>query len=122
MLKTILVKQLIGDGERLVAALESRRLPMDAAFWYHIPDLLRWRLFIATPLVESSGPRAAYVIIQETLTALQPHSLSLSDVSVLSPQESAFQRIRLEMERSGLWTTSRDQGDVVFEDAYVYRL
>lgn len=122
MYKTILVKEAIVDGDRLLEALETRGFPVVAAFWYHLPDLVRWRLFIVSPLVHDKGPRAAYEIIQQTLAGMQPHSISPGDITVLSPQEDAFQRLRAEMEWGGLWTTSRSRNDVVFEDAYVYRL
>ena len=47
-------------GRRIIAALMTRGIPVNVAFWAHIPEISEWQLFIATPLVDSKGPKSAY--------------------------------------------------------------
>ncbi len=99
MFKRVLVKQLISEGEELLRTLEQSGFPMTSAYWLHLPeDPPRWRLIIATPLVNSEGPLAAYRRIQEALPGTEQRLLSLTDVSAVSPDQRRFHDILNELQ------------------------
>jgi len=114
---------LVSEGEELLRTLEQSGFPITSAFWLHLPeDPPRWRLIIATPLVNSEGPLAAYRRIQEALPGPERGLLSLIDVSVVSPDQRRLHEILNELQGGQLWSTTRSTSDVVSEDAFVYRL
>lgn len=122
MYKTILVKTLVEEGERLVQRLEARRLHIVAALWHHFDD--RWRLVLVSPMVEREGPLRMYTRIEEALTQMEPTELSLSDISVMRPNGYEFKELRSTVERSMPVAAARGKStprDITFEDAYIYR-
>lgn len=115
---------MVEEGEMLVQALEKQRFPIAAAFWYYAPERMTWRLFIATGAIDRRGPIHAYTRIQRALKEMGGVSLSLDDISVVSPSSRQFDELRLKMEgmpRVAPHATPRPPKEVVFEDAYVYR-
>jgi len=125
MYKTILVKDLVQEGENLINRLEARRFQIAAAFWHYIEDLMRWRLVIVfSTLIEREGPLRAYMRIQEILEEMDAKALSVSDISVMGLNGSAFRELRSEIERSGRVTSHRPMStsrDIWFHDVYIYR-
>jgi hypothetical protein len=125
MYKTILVKELVQEGEELIKRLESRRFQIAAAFWYYFEDLMRWRLVIVfSSLVDREGPLRAYMHIQEALGQMEAKELLVSDISVMRPSGYEFEELRSAVERSGRAAGRRPMStprDIVFERAYVYR-
>ncbi|MBZ5516271.1 MAG: hypothetical protein LAN62_15750 [Acidobacteriia bacterium] len=121
MYKTILVKSLVEEGETLVRTLERQRFPLVAAFWYYDPDRMTWRLFIATRTLDRHGPLHAYKRIQRALAEMGDVSLSLDDISVVSPSGQQFNELRRQVEGIAPASPVRSPKEVVFEDVYVYR-
>ncbi len=128
MLKTKLVKESVEDGERLVAMLEEQSFPITAALWFYFQEEMLWRFFLVSPAVESEGPLRTYMRIMEALDRLRGYvRLSVSDISVISPNWAQFQDLRRQIEdmrRMGHIRSSGQSGclpGVDFEDAYVYR-
>lgn len=54
-------------GERIIRSLARAGIGVNVAFWAHTPEISEWQLFIATPLVNSKGERAAYEEVLRTL-------------------------------------------------------
>jgi hypothetical protein len=101
MYKTLLVEELVKEGEALIERLEGRRLQIAAALWHYIEDLDRWRLIVVfSSLVDREGPLRAYTRIQEVLTEMNPKELSLSDISVMGVNDYAFRELRSQVEQS----------------------
>jgi len=124
MYKTTLVKGLIAEGESLVRALEKRRFPLAAAFWYYPRERMTWRLYVVTSAVERQGTANVYKRIQDALAGIHAESLLLDDISVISPSSSQFNELRLEF--SGMTRLPRHsmpipEKDVLTEDAYICR-
>ncbi len=67
MATTVLVDRDLEIGRRILAALAMARIPVSIAFWAHVPQIGEWQLFIATPLVDAKGHKAAYDQILRTL-------------------------------------------------------
>src|SRR5579872_3797841 len=96
MYKTILVKEIIEEGSRLLERLKRNNFHLTAALWYSVPDSSQqWVLVIVSPVVDQVGPLAAYGRLQRLLGGLQPPSrLSLSDISLISPLSQEYQNLR----------------------------
>ncbi|GAG05740.1 unnamed protein product, partial [marine sediment metagenome] len=84
--KTVLVEKAIEDGKKLIEALDKADFQVEAAMWFYLPDSDEWRLFIASPFVETNGPTEAYGFIQPVLANLKLSEISLRNISVLSPK------------------------------------
>ena len=101
MYKTLLVEELVKEGETLINELEKHRLQIAAALWHYIDDLDRWRLIIVfSSLVDREGPLRAYTRIQEVLTEMNPKELLLSDISVMGVNDYAFRDLRSQVGQS----------------------
>ncbi len=126
MVGTTLVKEWIEAGKRLTEALDKAKLQVVASLWFYDPDSDGWRLIIASPLVDQEGPLEAYRAIQKVLGALDQKDLSLSDISVVSPNHDLVKLLRNAIH------TGKDISEIRFarnrindqfiEDSYIYRL
>lgn len=54
-------------GRKIIVALAQGNIPISVAFWAYVPQIDEWQFFIATPLVDSKGPKAAYEQVLRTL-------------------------------------------------------
>ena len=120
MYQKVLLEDLKEDGRLLVEALERNRFPITAAVWHDYPEA-QWRLVIVSTAVDSIGPMAAYSRVQRALQSVEPSELTLSDISLLSPRSQEFQNLRSLVSAPGRHGPGRTR-EVVFEDAYVYRM
>jgi len=99
MYKTLLVEELVKEGEALIKEIEKRRLQIAAAFWSYFEDVDRWRLILVfSSLVDREGPLRTYMRIQEALAEVKPRELSLSDISVMRLNGYEFRGFRSRME------------------------
>lgn len=124
MYKTILVKELVEDGEKLLQELDRRHFPITAAFWYDSPERDAWNLYIVSEAAHEPGPLEAYMRIQQGMAGLNLASLSMDDIVVLSPQRSAFRDLRRTIEGVSQMSASGERvilEGVPLQDAYVYR-
>ena len=116
MLKKILVKELVDEGQRLLEALARNRFNVKAALWHYFPEATEWRLVIVSPAV-GRGPLAAYTRVQSVLASTKPSYL-------MSPQSPEFRELLGEVAMGGQLGVGPATGPtsrVVFEDDYVYR-
>jgi len=67
MATATLVNSDIDVGRRIVAALTRAAIPVTVYLWAFIPQLQEWQFIIATPLVDSKGPLAAYGEVNSAL-------------------------------------------------------
>jgi hypothetical protein len=67
MATAALVDKDLDIGREILRALATGRIEVNVAFWAYVPQSSEWELFIATPLVDTKGPKAAY---EEVLNAL----------------------------------------------------
>lgn len=124
MYKTVLVKELLEDGERLLQELDRQRFPIVAALWYYVPERMNWKLIIVSEAANAPGPLEAYMRIQTAMSRLKSLEISLDDVLVMGPRTRDFQDLRRTIEgvtRVALSGEHVNLEGVVFEDAYVYR-
>jgi hypothetical protein len=55
-----LVERQIEDGQKLIKQLVQSGFPVAAAFWVNGTEASRWNLYIASPVVDEEGGKAAY--------------------------------------------------------------
>jgi len=60
MATAALVDKDLEVGRRVLNELTKAHIPINVAFWAYVPQISEWQLFIATPLVDSHGPKSAY--------------------------------------------------------------
>ncbi len=125
--KAILVDPDIQAGEQLLKELDQSTLDVRAAFWFYSSDSNEWHLVIASPLLESKGPKEAYGRIQSQLDVLKDgHQLSLQDISLVSPDDKLVKLLRSVVKTkagiSHIRFTHNVVNGVLIEDAHIYRL
>jgi hypothetical protein len=121
--KTVLVKQMIEDGAKLLQRLDERGVPVRAAAWFDDPEKMAWKLVIVTSLASSPGPLEAYMQIQHAMNGLNLN-IALDDIVVMSPNSRKFEDFKRSMEgvAKGALLHPKDSSEgVAFDDAYVYR-
>jgi len=67
MATATLVNNHIEIGRRIVAALTRASIPVTVYLWAFIPQLQEWQFMVATPLVDTRGPLAAYGEVNKAL-------------------------------------------------------
>jgi hypothetical protein len=124
MYKKILVSDLIVEGQQLIAALKRNRFPIAGALWSYFPEAMEWRLVIASPATDSSGPLAAYTRVQRVLASTHPAQLTLSDIVLVSPLSHDYETLRSTVSAGGQFGIGPAAAikNLVFEDAYVYQV
>jgi hypothetical protein len=55
-------------GRRIVESLVRAAVPVTLSSWIYFPELSEWHFFIATPLVDTKGPRNAYDQVLKVMT------------------------------------------------------
>ncbi len=127
--QTILVAPDVEGGKELLKALDEATLDIRAALWLYMPETSKWRLIVASPLVDQLGPKETYRRIQSVLTG--PGSLpniSLMDISVEGPDSKLIKLLRFLIHTSPDSTTPRAYAqnttvnNVFFEAMVIYRM
>jgi hypothetical protein len=133
MVETSLVEIDIQSGRALLDKLRKSdskfsdpHFLVRSAFWLFRPEALSWRLFIATPLVDQRGPASAYTDVQGVLRSLPKPSISMQDISVVSPNDKLVKVMKkaahIPAGENGVRLARTRVDDTYIEDAYVYRL
>lgn len=123
MYKTILVKQMIEDGAKLLHRLDERGVPVRAAAWFDDPEKVAWKLVIVSSVASNPGPLEAYMQIQHAMNGLNLN-IALDDIVVMSPSSRKFEDFKRTMEGAAKGELLHPKGPsegVAFDDAYVYR-
>ena len=86
--RTVLVRCDVAAGIRLADGLESLKVPVSACLWCSLARAKRWRLMIATPLVDEKGIRNAYLRIHKAVAKLTPpNDIGWLDITAISPKD-----------------------------------
>ena len=122
------------EGRRLLEELDSAGFDFSAAFWFWVPDISKWRLIIATPLIEKEGPIKAWEKLRQTWKKLRqswqgtqtPLKLSLDDVWLTTPTDSLIQLLR-NFAKTGpgihdIDFTENVVNGVLIDAAHIYRI
>jgi hypothetical protein len=123
MYKTILVKQMIEDGAKLLKKLDDLNIDVRAAAWFDDPEKMAWKLVIVSSAANNPGPLEAYMQIQRAMNGLGLN-IALDDVVVMSPNSRKFEDFRRTLEgvAKGAFLNPKGSSEgVALDDAYVYR-
>ncbi|MHB8118753.1 MAG: hypothetical protein ACYDHX_08510 [Methanothrix sp.] len=121
MVKTALVDKYINDGRMLISALDKDGFLIDTAMWFYSEELDEWQLMIATPLVDQVGLRETLRRAQSIIRELTSISLSLSDISLLSPHSNLINAIKSTVRRSkDVILKGTVANGILVNDAYIY--
>lgn len=126
MVKKQLVAMKVAEGKRLVEALDESDFPVNSALWF-LSETEVWRLLLASPVVDSEGPRAAYEGLQDFLNRSSPkYEIALDEVTLLSPRDALIGLLRgAVVTGSGVSEvrfTENSINNVFIEDALIYRI
>ncbi len=128
LVKDALSPEMIEAGKSLVELLDRERFPVTAAMWLFVPDSNQWRLLLASPKIQSEGPKKAYEEVLRALSTLPkgPQSLSLKDITVVESDNPLVGLLRSAIRTgtaiSGIRFSRNTINGHFIEDAYIYRL
>jgi hypothetical protein len=117
MVETILVEQLIRDGETFLRELDRQNFPVEAMFWINTDGY--FRLIIGSKFVAQEGTRAGYRRLSEIYATLDLLGLALEDITLLDPQTKPFLSLRSAAGHSS--RLSSGSSWIQYSDAVVYR-
>lgn len=122
--QSTLVGNQIDDGRRFVERFAADGNPVRAAFWVKTAEEGLWFLYVATDLVDRSGPAAAYRAVHASLGKLQEPWLTSSEIKVISPSSDIADDVLAFMthypRRSATRFGGSRLGSTLVEQAYIY--
>jgi hypothetical protein len=102
MVTTALVDRDLDIGRRILGALDQAGITVNIAFWAHVPQLSEWQLFIATPLVDSKGPKSAYEeVLRRLHDAGMDSELPWRRIFLRSPKDPVLRSLENRTSNSG---------------------
>ncbi len=126
-----LVERDIGDGEKLVRHLDKDGFPVSAAFWYYESEPDKWRLIIASNVVDDLGPLEAYRQLFESIGRLQKkarsqYSLDSFRIQLVKKRDRLPALLKRAVKTgpgiSGIRFTGNAIDGTLIDDAYIYRV
>jgi hypothetical protein len=124
MATTALVNQDIEIGRRIVAALTRAAIPVTVYLWAFIPQLEEWQFMIATPLVDTKGPLAAYGEVNKTLQREGVfEGIPLRRIFLKSPNDRVLKSLEREsraVPQEAFRVVNEQIAGNFVEDAYIY--
>jgi hypothetical protein len=126
MVARTLVEKDIEAGRHLLEELDKQKTAISAALWFYLDDDDRWRLLLASRVVDDQGPLAAYKLVQNALAKLpETQKPEFTDISVVSPSDDRIQAIRSAIKTgpgiSEIRFSRNVANNLYIEDALVYR-
>ncbi len=121
-------------GRDMSLRLLEKGFELVCSLWLYHPESNRWRLVLASPIVDREGPRKAYEIIEQILQENWEMGIWLRDISAVSPSDPLVQALRslgkIDLLPPKYAATPRDNvgrkytrsrlGDIFVEDAYIF--
>lgn len=128
LVKEALSRELIDAGKRLTLLLDEKGFAVTAALWFFRVESGSWRFVIASPVVDSKGPKESYKRVQNILASTNDGDLvlGLKDISLVSPSDPLISLLKRAMKTGKGVSGIRFSGNLIngipIEDAYIYRL
>jgi len=124
--KATLVDIDIKAGERVVEILDKAGFKVTVALWLYSSEFESWRLHIASPLVDTEGPREAYVQLFSALRSSEPDLASAVTITLVSPKDPFMRSLRRIFGTTKSVHGMRLGGNIIdgvfVEQGYVYRI
>ncbi|HYP39715.1 MAG TPA: hypothetical protein VEX13_05075 [Chloroflexia bacterium] len=125
LVKEPFTKEMIEAGEAFKRILVNADFDLAAIFWLYTSEANKWRLLIASPQVDTEGPKRTYATIREILSEVSSEApeLDLWSITVLGSGETLVRTLAGANRHLGL-SNKRLPGinlnGVYIEDIYVY--
>ncbi len=128
----LLVNEMIDSGRRLIERLGATDFRPQAAFWAKAADAPQWYLYLASPFVDTAGPRAAYSHVHDVLRSMPEVGVDPMELKVIGMRDRmaeesiALTRARRNNGPSGLSerpvtrSAGSTLGGMEIEGAYIY--
>jgi len=125
--KKILVEKDIEHGKKLLEALDDAQIEITAAFWFFRSDSDNWRLHLASPVVDESGPLETYDKILKILKKSKNINIALDDITVISPHQEIIKLFCSTIKTkpnavANIRFTNNAIQNVIIDDALIYRM
>ena len=126
LVKEALTEDMKQAGAELMRKLDEAKWPVTAAFWFFLPDENQWKLMLASPKLESEGPKHSYEEISKAVSTLRKYFGSLEFISVVAPKHDVVKTLALAIHTGwaidGIRFSKRMVDGHFIDDAYVYRM
>lgn len=122
----VLSEQMIEAGAKLVERLDVVNSEVKSAFWLFSSEEKTWKLILASPLVDSEGPRDFYKkVFLVNQTAIEEETVSLNDIRVTNINYQIVQLLKIAIGTddgiSGIRFSRNTINGMFIEDSYIYR-
>ena len=99
MATAALVDRDLEIGRKILVTLRQANIEVSVAFWAYVSQSSDWQFFIATPLVDSEGPKSAYERVLRTLhdAGLDPQ-LPWRRILLRSPKDPVLRSLEKQTE------------------------
>ena len=115
-----LVEAQIDDGLSLLDRLRENGLDIDVSCWIKSADEDRWSLYIATPLVDRSGPMVAYREVNRVLRSMGSIQILDSQIKLIGTTNRIAKEVR-ELQKAFSGHKSRLLlGGMFVDEIYLY--
>lgn len=132
MAKDILVTERLSDsmmkaGAKLIERLDANNSEVKSAFWLYLSEERIWKLILASPLVDSEGPRGYYKRIDDANKQANEieEVISLNDIGVTNLVNQMVQLLKFGVGTgggiSGIRFSRNTINGIFIEDTYIYR-
>lgn len=132
MAKEILVTESLSDsmikaGAKLIERLDGSNSEVKSAFWLFFSEDKLWKLILASPLVDSLGPRKYYkkVVDANNDAEQEEDVISLNDIGVTNTSNQIVQLLKFAIRTgsgiSGIRFSRNTINGHFIEDSYIYR-
>ena len=132
MAKDILVAESLSDsmikaGAKLVERLDAEESEIKSAFWLYFSEDKAWELIIASPLVDSLGPREYYkkIAVANSAASEEEEVISLNNIGVTNTTSQIVQLLNFAIGTiggvSGIRFSRNTINGYFIEDSYIYR-
>ena len=124
--KSTLVDKDINEGKKLIEAIDEAGITLQAALWFYLSESDEWRFMIALPVIDQTGPKKTYKIIQSILSKMEPLGISLKDISIVSPNHNLIKVLKMVISTGpgiqGIRMKRNMVNNIFIEDIYIYRI
>jgi len=126
LVKDVLTKEMIEGGKELVRHLDRAKINVTSAFWLFVSESNTWKLLIASPEVNRTGPRKLYGKIVDILSVIPTqHRLALSHIQVVQNNDPLVSSLRSGIKTgksiSGVSVSGSTFVSQYIDDAFIYR-
>jgi len=132
MAKDILVTESLSDsmlkaGVKLIERLDADGADIQSSFWLYAEEDKIWKLIMASPLVDTEGPREYYkkIHVANSLADDLEETISLHDISVTNTSNKIVQVLKSAINTgnkiAGIRFSRNMINGIFIEDSYIYR-